>query len=258
MTNPTRTSADILTSGLMIFALAACASDTDETQSVDQEDGQAGDQDAVDDGDDGTDDLDDGDDADAEDAGTDAGDADGEDEADGEDAAAGADADEADEEGEADPGASDEAEVEIGETLEDPEMGDTVEVVSAVRHFDSDDQAELIEAGGEVVLVEVNIAPGDEYGGRLSSDNFKISWDDGADFWNNDTRMIEDEMEEADRPPLEDISRSDGGEHSGWIAFFVDEESDTYLLEYERREGEVIGSGDTIDEYVEEVEIPAN
>lgn len=248
MTNPIGKSAGILTSGLMILSLAACANDTEETEPVDQAEAQPEDQDE---GNDGTDNLeDDGDDDGDEEAGTDGEEAD----ADGGEAL---DADE-DEGDDADAAASDETEVEIGETLEDPDMGDTVEIVSAVRHFNSDDQAELIEAGGEVVLVEVSIAPGDEYGGRLSNGNFKISWDDGADFWNNDTRMIEDELEEADRPPLEDISRSDGGEHSGWIAFFVDEESDTYILEYERPAGEVIGSEETIDAFVEEIEIPAN
>ena len=152
---------------------------------------------------------------------------------------------------------ADMAEVEVGETLEDPDMGDTVEILSAVRDFPSEEQTELIDGGGEVVLVEVQVTPGDEFGGRISDGNFRISWDDGADFWNNDTRQIEEEMGDADYPALEDISRRDGGEHTGWIAFFVDERSDTYLLEYSRRAAEVIGSDEEIDEFAEEVEIPA-
>lgn len=163
-------------------------------------------------------------------------------------------------EGDQDGGAStggDETQVEIGETLEDPDMGDTIEILNAVRNFPSEERADLIEGGGEVVLVEVNVTPGDEFGGRISAGNFKISWDDGDDFWNNDTRMIEDEMEDAGYSPLEDISRIDGGEHTGWFAFFVDEESDTYLLEYDRPGAEVIGSDETIDEFVKIIDIPS-
>lgn len=166
--------------------------------------------------------------------------------------------DDEDEDSEDSAAPGDETEVEIGETLEDPEMGDTVEILSAVRDFPSDEHADLVEDGGEVVLVEVNVAPGDEFGGRISDGNFKISWDDGADFWNNDTRMVADEMEAADRPVLEDVSRTDGGEHTGWIAFLADEKADTYLLEYLRDAAEVIGSDETVDEFAEEVEIPAS
>lgn len=151
----------------------------------------------------------------------------------------------------------DEAEVDISASFEDPDIGDSIEIVSAVRDFPSAEHADLIENGGEVVLVELNIVPGEDYGGRIADGNFKISWDDGADFWNNDTRLVEDEMEAADRPVLEDISRIDGGEHTGWIAFLVDDKADTYQVEYLRGAAEVIGSDETLDEFVEEVEIPA-
>ncbi|MFD4325818.1 transcriptional regulator [Nocardioides sp. NPDC058538] len=151
----------------------------------------------------------------------------------------------------------DEAEVKVGKTLEDPEMGDKIEVVSAVRDFPSAEEAELIAEGGEVVLVQVKIKPGKEYGGRISEGNFEISWDKGADFESSDTRLMTEEMTAAKRTPLEDVQRRDGGEHTGWIAFQVDEKADTYLIEYTRDGAKVIGSDKTIAEFTEQVEIPA-
>lgn len=151
-----------------------------------------------------------------------------------------------------------EAEVKIGKTLEDPEMGDTIEIISAVRDFPSTEEADLIAEGGEVVLVQVKIAPGKEYGGRVSEGNFEISWDKGADFESSDTRLMTEEMTAAKRTPLEDVQRRDGGEHTGWIAFQVDEKADTYLIEYTRDGAKVIGSDKTIAEFKEQVEIPAS
>ena len=151
-----------------------------------------------------------------------------------------------------------EAEVKIGKTLKDPEMGDTIEVISAVRDFPSTEEADLIADGGEVVLVQVKIAPGKEYGGRVSEGNFEISWDKGADFESSDTRLMAEEMTAAKRTPLEDVQRRDGGEHTGWIAFQVDEKADTYLIEYTRDGAKVIGSDKTIAEFTEQVEILAS
>ncbi|MGO2112336.1 MAG: transcriptional regulator, partial [Pseudoclavibacter sp.] len=131
-----------------------------------------------------------------------------------------------------------------------------ITVVTAVRDFSSEAEAELIADGGEVVLLEVSIVPGTEYGGRVSAGNFEISWDDGADFWSDKTRLIEDEMEAAGHTPFDGVARSDG-EGSGWIAFLVDERSETYLMEYSRSGVEIIGSDETIDEFTTEFEIPA-
>lgn len=154
--------------------------------------------------------------------------------------------------------AGEETQVEIGETLEDPDMGDTIEVLSAVRDFPSEEQADLIADGGEVVLLEVSVSPGEEYGGLVSMGNFEISWDDGADFWNNKTRMVEDELEAADYPVFEDVSRRDGGEHTGWIAFLADERADSYQMSYSRSGAEVIGSDEVIDPFEAEFEIPGS
>ena len=151
----------------------------------------------------------------------------------------------------------DEKEVKIGKTLKDPEMGDKIEIVSAVRDFPSKEEADLIADGGEVVLLQVKIKPGTEYGGRLSEGNFELSWDKGGYFNSSDTRLMTDEMDAAGRTPLEDIARRDGGEHTGWIAFQVDEKADTYLLEYLRDGAKVIGSDKEIPEFKKQIEIPA-
>ena len=151
-----------------------------------------------------------------------------------------------------------EAEVKIGKTLKDPDMADTIEIVSAVRDFPSTEEADLIADGGEVVLLQVKIKPGKEYGGRISDGNFEISWDKGADFESADTRLMTEELTAAKRTPLEDVQRRDGGEHTGWIAFQVEEKADTYLIEYERVGAKVIGSDKTIAEFTEQVEIPAS
>ncbi|MFD7073554.1 transcriptional regulator [Nocardioides sp. NPDC059952] len=154
--------------------------------------------------------------------------------------------------------AGEEKEVKIGKTIKDPDMGDTIEVVSAVRDFPSTQEADLIAEGGEVVLLQVKIKPGTEYGGRISEGNFEISWDQGADFEGSDTRLMTEELTAAKRTPLEDVQRRDGGEHTGWIAFQVEEKADTYLVEYERDGAKVIGSDKTIAEFTEQVEIPAS
>lgn len=153
--------------------------------------------------------------------------------------------------------AGDEVEVKIGKTFKDPDMGDTVEVISAVRDFQSTEEAELIAEGGEIVLLQVKVTPGKEFGGLIQDGNFQISWDDGADFWSPDTDEVATELTAAKRKPFEDVSRRDGGEHTGWIAFEVDEKADTYVVEYERSGAKVIGSDKTIAEFKEQVEIPA-
>lgn len=143
---------------------------------------------------------------------------------------------------------SEETQVDIGETIEDPETGDTVEIVSAVRNFESEEERELIEEGGEVVLVEITITPGDDQGGRITPDNFSISWDDGQNYEDDDTDDLEDEMSQANREPLRE---DDAREQSGWLAFLVEEQTDTYQVQYAR------SADDATDGFTEQVEIPA-
>src|SRR5699024_12165520 len=90
--------------------------------------------------------------------------------------------------------AGEETQVDVGETIEDPDMGDTVEVLSAIRDFPSEEEAELMADGGEVDLLEVSVMPGDEYGGLVSMGNFELSWDEGTEFRGSTTRLVVEGM----------------------------------------------------------------
>lgn len=162
--------------------------------------------------------------------------------------------------------ASDEAEGPAGEatevsmdvTFSDPDMGDDISILSAVRNFQSEENADVYEDGGEIVLIEVEVTPGQEYGGAISVGAFAISWDDGADFWNNDTRHVEDDMAAAGYPALEDVRRMEGETGTGWVAFFAGDAANTYIIEYERRAASVIGSDEELDAFVETFEVPSS
>lgn len=146
-------------------------------------------------------------------------------------------------------------EVQIGETADDPGTGDSIEVVSAVRDFPSEENADEIESGGEVVLVEVTVTPGSDYSGLISVGSFQISWDDGNEFSPNDTSWMGDELEAAGFTPFESFGRTQG-EQTGWIAFVADERADTYVLSYTREEAEVLASDEVVEEFSTEFEIP--
>ncbi|MGO1769429.1 MAG: transcriptional regulator [Microbacterium sp.] len=152
--------------------------------------------------------------------------------------------------------AGEQAEVALGETIDDPDLGDSIEIVSAIRDFPSEEEQELIADGGEVVLLQLSVVPGEEYGGTVSAGDFSISWDEGADYWGNKTRMVEEEMTDAGFEPTDGFPRRDG-EGTGWIAFLADERSDSYLVQYERGPASVIGSDEEIPAFTTEFEIPA-
>ena len=147
-------------------------------------------------------------------------------------------------------------EVSIGESFTDPEMEDSIEVLSAVRNFDSSKKSSAIELGGEVVLLEVKITPGQKYGGLVSTGDFKISYDGGSDYRFNQTTGVEEEMKAAGYTPLENVSRRDGGTHQGWIAFVPSEKGDTYKIRYERGAGEVMGTGEKVPAFTKIFDIP--
>jgi len=149
------------------------------------------------------------------------------------------------------------AEVSIDESLKDPEMDDSIEVLSAVRNFESSEKASAIELGGEVVLLEVKVTPGQKYGGLVSIGDFEISYDGGNAYHYNQTSGVEEEMEAAGYTPMENVSRRDGGTHQGWIAFVPSEQADTYKIRYERGEGEVMGTGEKVPAYTEVFDIPS-
>lgn len=148
-------------------------------------------------------------------------------------------------------------EVSIGKSFEDPEMQDKIEVLSAVRNFDSSKKATAVELGGEVVLLEVKITPGQKYSGLIQSGAFKISDDGGADYRYDQTTGVEAEMKAAGYEPFEDVTRRDGGTHQGWIAYVPDDKQDTYTIRYERGAGKVMGTDEKVPEFTTSFDIPS-
>ncbi|WP_426936945.1 transcriptional regulator [Brevibacterium sp. LE-L] len=149
------------------------------------------------------------------------------------------------------------AEVSVGKSFTDPQMDDDIEVLSAVRNFESSKKATTIELGGEVVLLEVKITPGKKYSGLIQSGAFKISNDGGADYRYDQTTGVKAEMEAAGYEPFENVTRRDGGTHTGWIAYVPDKKKDTYTIRYERGAGKVMGTDEKIPEYTKTFDIPA-
>ena len=147
--------------------------------------------------------------------------------------------------------------VSIGESFEDPEMQDKIEVLSAVRNFDSSKKASSIELGGEVVLLEVKVTPGQKYSGLIQSGALKISEDGGTNFRYDQTDGLEAEMRAAGYEPFEDIKRRDGGTHTGWLAYVPNEKQDTYTIRYERGPGKVMGTDEKVPEFTKTFDIPA-
>ncbi len=147
--------------------------------------------------------------------------------------------------------------VSIGESFEDPEMQDKIEVLSAVRNFESSKRASAIELGGEVVLLEVKITPGQKYSGLIQSGAFKISEDGGADYRYDQTDGLEAEMRAAGYEPFEDVRRRDGGTHQGWLAYVPNEKQDAYTIRYERGPGKVLGTDEKVPEFTTTFDIPS-
>ncbi|GAA1527730.1 transcriptional regulator [Brevibacterium permense] len=147
--------------------------------------------------------------------------------------------------------------VSIGESFEDPEMQDKIEVLSAVRNFESSKRASAIELGGEVVLLEVKITPGQKYSGLIQSGAFKISEDGGADYRYDQTDGLEAEMRAAGYEPFEDVRRRDGGTHQGWLAYVPNEKQDAYTIRYERGPGKVLGTDEKVPEFTTSFDIPS-
>lgn len=148
--------------------------------------------------------------------------------------------------------------VSIGESFEDPEMQDKIEVLSAVRNFESSKRASAIELGGEVVLLEVRITPGQKYSGLIQSGAFKISEDGGADYRYDQTDGLEAEMRAAGYEPFEDVRRRDGGTHQGWLAYVPNEKQDAYTIRYERGPGKVLGTDEKVPEFTTTFDIPSD
>lgn len=149
-------------------------------------------------------------------------------------------------------------EVALDKSFEDPDMGDEIEIISTVRNFESTDQTDLIDSGDKVVLLKVKATPGDEFGGFISTRDFEIPYDGGADYWNNLARSVEDEMEDAGFTPFEDVCSRDGKAQEGRIALLLDEKAGTYQVQYLRGAEEVIGIGERNEELEKTIDIPCS
>lgn len=141
-------------------------------------------------------------------------------------------------------------EVEVGESVEDPELGNTVEVTKIVRDFASEDFANIAEDGGEIVLVEIDAKAGDEFSGGVNGP-FKLRAD-GTD--SSSTSIVDDELEAAGMTPFDGPSR--GEEATGWLAFQVNTRADSYEFVYTRLAAKVIGSDKTFPKEEWTIELP--
>lgn len=141
-------------------------------------------------------------------------------------------------------------EVEVGESVEDPELGNTVEVTKIVRDFASEDFANIAEDGGEIVLVEIDAKAGDEFSGGVNGP-FKLRAD-GTD--SSSTSIVDDELEAAGMTPFDGPSR--GEEATGWLAFQVNTRADSYDFVYTRLAAKVIGSDKTFPKEEWTIELP--
>ncbi|QFQ31446.2 hypothetical protein EEW87_015595 [Janibacter melonis] len=141
-------------------------------------------------------------------------------------------------------------EVEVGESVEDPELGNTVEVTKIVRDFASEDFANIAEDGGEIVLVEIDAKAGDEFSGGVNGP-FKLRAD-GTD--SSSTSIVDDELEAAGMTPFDGPSR--GEEATGWLAFQINTRADSYEFVYTRLAAKVIGSDKTFPKEEWTIELP--
>lgn len=146
-------------------------------------------------------------------------------------------------------------EVQINKVLSDPEVGDKVTIISAIRGASYPSVAEKIAEGSELVLLQVKITPSGDFGGLVSPGSFRLNKADGDQ--ERYTSRIDDELE-ADGKLVLDAPRRDG-EATGWVAFLLDddEKAATYTGEYTRNAAKVIGEDKTLAEFKGEFEVPA-
>ncbi|MFC7455965.1 hypothetical protein ACFQS2_02050 [Brachybacterium sp. GCM10030267] len=173
-------------------------------------------------------------------------------------------ADEADEseaeEGEADEDtgsapAGESVEVPIDETFTDEETGDEITVISAMRDMPSEHDSIYIEEGGEVLYLQIEVTPGEEFGGVVSMRDFFIQYGDEEE---NAKSSLGEEISEAGYTEFERAPRRDGATEPAWIGFTVEgERQESYTAAYVRPETEILGEDETIPEFRHEFEIPA-
>lgn len=230
----------------VMLALTACGGTDDAPEegaeagaAQEQEaDGAAEDEGAEDDGAAEDEDAEEGADADAE--------------ADGEDAES-EDAEAEDGEGSEEAAAGDGTVVEIGTEFTDEETSDVITIVSAVRDNPTEYYMASDNPDGEMIYLEVAVAPGDQFGGVISQQDFLL--EDGGEEVNY-ASTADDELTAAGYDYFDGASRRDG-EATGYIPIYVESTGDTLKGAYVRPEAKVLGEDQTIPEFRGEFEIPA-
>jgi hypothetical protein len=150
-------------------------------------------------------------------------------------------------------GAGEGAVVEIGAEFTDEETGDVITIVSAVRDMPTEYYESVDNPDGEMVYLEVSVAPGDTYGGVLSQSSFFIDSDGELA---NYAGTADDEVTAAGYQYFDGAPRSEG-EATGYIPVYVGTTSDVLTGSYIREEMKVLGSDEVVPEFSAEFEIPA-
>lgn len=149
--------------------------------------------------------------------------------------------------------------VKIGKVFKDTVVGDTVEIVEAIRHFPlvTGSAKGTIERGGEGVLLHVKITPSGEYGGAVGQNDFALAGENdravkGASSYDKD-------IEAAGMKPLGLATRRKGPA-DGWVGILMredDAQAGPYKAAYGRPEAKVIGKDKTLKAFLGTFEVPA-
>lgn len=146
------------------------------------------------------------------------------------------------------------AEVPIGESFTDPDIGDEFTLISARRDNPTTIDAGYVEEGGEVVYLQFEFTPTGEWGGALSTSEFYIVVDGVED---RAKSGLNSEISDAGLTPMEAPARSDGATGPLWMAFTAERRQETYQAAYIRPATDIIGEDRTLPEFRYDFEIPA-
>jgi|UPI0003C7E9AE hypothetical protein len=132
-------------------------------------------------------------------------------------------------------------------TITDDVLGDTIRVTQMVRDFQpTEGGGSIVEDGGEFVLLELDLAAGDQFSGGIQG-GWKLVGTDG-ELAGSSTSIVDADMEAAGFTPLEEPSS--GETAKGWVAFQINTREDAYQFEYKRLAAKVIGQDTEIPEKI--------
>ncbi|MFV0425851.1 MAG: hypothetical protein ACK5KU_02310 [Beutenbergiaceae bacterium] len=144
--------------------------------------------------------------------------------------------------------------VPIGTELTDPETGDVITIVSAVRHVPTEFYEINANPDGEMVYLEISVVPGDQFSGSIAPSSFFITSAGEEADWSAsaDEELIAAGYEYFDSPRRMD------GPATGYVPIFVPEPSEAMTGAYVRPEAKPIGQDTILPEFRGEFDIPAN